>query len=47
MHTIAPGLNPPDDINVLIEIPQGGMHVKYEWPIVSASLEPERYEPMA
>jgi inorganic pyrophosphatase len=24
------GQNPPDDVNVIIEIPQGGLPVKYE-----------------
>ena len=27
---IPPGRNPPIEINVLIEIPQGGVPVKYE-----------------
>jgi|TARA_R110000868_G_scaffold6550_2_gene36951 inorganic pyrophosphatase len=27
---IAPGINPPEDINVIIEVPVGGQPVKYE-----------------
>ena len=29
MKNLSPGKNPPEEINVLIEIPQGGL-VKYE-----------------
>ena len=34
---IPPGLNPPDEINAVIEIPQGGVPVKYELDKVSGS----------
>lgn len=40
---IPPGTNPPDDINVLIEIPQGGVPVKYELDKVSGALFVNRF----
>ena len=40
---IPPGRNPPDDINVLIEIPQGGVPVKYELDKVSGALFVNRF----
>jgi inorganic pyrophosphatase len=40
---IPPGSNPPDDINVLIEIPQGGVPVKYELDKVSGALFVNRF----
>jgi inorganic pyrophosphatase len=40
---IPPGNNPPDDINVLIEIPQGGVPVKYELDKVSGALFVNRF----
>jgi inorganic pyrophosphatase len=35
VHKIPPGANPPDEIHVLIEIPEGGVPVKYELDKVS------------
>ena len=40
---IPPGRNPPDDINVVIEIPQGGVPVKYELDKVSGALFVNRF----
>jgi Inorganic pyrophosphatase len=40
---IPPGRNPPDDINVLIEIPQGGVPVKYELDKASGALFVNRF----
>jgi inorganic pyrophosphatase len=40
---IPPGRNPPDEINVLIEIPQGGVPVKYELDKVSGALFVNRF----
>ncbi len=40
---IPPGNNPPDDINVLIEIPQGGVPVKYELDKASGALFVNRF----
>ena len=35
---IAIGDNPPDDINVIIEVPIGGQPIKYEMDKVSGTL---------
>jgi len=40
---IPPGRNPPDDINVLVEIPQGGVPVKYELDKDSGALFVNRF----
>src|SRR5438309_11403171 len=40
---IAIGRNPPFDINVLIEIPQGGEPVKYEFDKASGALMVDRF----
>jgi inorganic pyrophosphatase len=40
---IPPGRNPPDEINALIEIPQGGVPVKYELDKVSGALFVNRF----
>src|SRR5271166_108243 len=37
------GENPPDDINVLIEIPQGGAPVKYEVDKTSGAMFVNRF----
>ena len=40
---IPPGRNPPDEINVLVEIPQGGVPVKYELDKQSGALFVNRF----
>ncbi len=40
---IPPGRNPPPEINVLIEIPQGGVPVKYELDKISGALFVNRF----
>ncbi len=40
---IPPGRNPPDEINVLVEIPQGGVPVKYELDKLSGALFVNRF----
>ena len=40
---IAIGRNPPDDVNVIIEIPQGGAPVKYEIDKSSGALLVDRF----
>jgi inorganic pyrophosphatase len=40
---IPPGRNPPEEINVLVEIPQGGVPVKYELDKVSGALFVNRF----
>jgi inorganic pyrophosphatase len=40
---IPPGRNPPMEINVLIEIPQGGVPVKYELDKISGALFVNRF----
>jgi len=40
---IVPGEKPPWDINVLIEIPLGGVPVKYEIDKVSGALKVDRF----
>jgi inorganic pyrophosphatase len=40
---IPPGRNPPIEINVLIEIPQGGVPVKYELDKISGALFVNRF----
>lgn len=40
---IPPGRNPPIEINVLVEIPQGGVPVKYELDKISGALFVNRF----
>jgi inorganic pyrophosphatase len=40
---IPPGRNPPEEINVLVEIPQGGVPVKYELDKASGALFVNRF----
>ena len=40
---IAIGVAPPHDINVIIEIPQGGEPIKYEVDKVSGALRVDRF----
>ena len=40
---IAIGADPPRDVNVLIEIPQGGVPVKYELDKESGALRVDRF----
>src|SRR5215467_7741673 len=40
---ISPGRNPPDDLNVIVEIPQGGQPVKYELDKVSGAILVDRF----
>ncbi len=37
------GMNPPDDINVIIEIPMGGLPVKYEVDKDSGAMFVDRF----
>ncbi len=48
IDAIATGLNPPDDINVIIEVPVGGEPIKYEMDKASGTLFVDRflYTPM-
>ncbi|HEU0071395.1 MAG TPA: inorganic diphosphatase [Alphaproteobacteria bacterium] len=40
---IPTGVNPPDDVNAVIEIPQGGLPVKYELDKASGALFVDRF----
>jgi inorganic pyrophosphatase len=40
---ITPGRNPPDEIHVVVEIPQGGVPIKYELDTVSGALFVNRF----
>lgn len=40
---ITPGRNPPDEIHVVVEIPQGGVPIKYELDKVSGALFVNRF----
>src|SRR5579864_4086183 len=40
---IRPGQNPPHDINVIVEIPQGGEPVKYELDKASGAIFVDRF----
>src|SRR5882672_9065353 len=40
---IPPGRNPPDEIHVVVEIPQGGVPVKYELDKLSGALFVNRF----
>jgi inorganic pyrophosphatase len=48
LDAIATGKNPPDDINVIIEVPVGGEPIKYEMDKASGTLFVDRflYTPM-
>ncbi|HET6388827.1 inorganic diphosphatase [Hyphomicrobium sp.] len=48
LDAIKPGNNPPDDINVVIEVPVGGEPIKYEMDKASGALIVDRflYTPM-
>lgn len=48
LEAIAPGKSPPDDINVIIEVPVGGEPIKYELDKASGVLMVDRflYTPM-
>ena len=48
LDAILPGKNPPDDINVVIEVPVGGEPIKYEMDKASGALIVDRflYTPM-
>lgn len=48
IDAISPGTNPPDDINVIIEVPVGGEPIKYELDKASGTLVVDRflYTPM-
>ena len=43
VRKIPPGANPPDEIHVLIEIPEGGVPVKYELDKVSGAMFVNRF----
>ncbi|MDQ8029760.1 MAG: inorganic diphosphatase, partial [Brevundimonas sp.] len=43
LDAIPVGPNPPWDINVVIEIPQGGLPVKYEMDKASGALFVDRF----
>ena len=48
LDAIATGYNPPDDVNVIIEVPVGGEPIKYELDKASGTLVVDRflYTPM-
>ena len=48
LDAIKPGNNPPEDINVVVEVPIGGEPIKYEMDKVSGALIVDRflYTPM-
>ncbi len=48
IDALKPGTNPPDDINVIIEVPVGGEPIKYEMDKASGALFVDRflYTPM-
>jgi inorganic pyrophosphatase len=43
LHAISVGHNPPFDVNVVIEVPQGGLPVKYEMDKESGALFVDRF----
>ena len=43
LHAISIGPNPPWDVNVIIEVPQGGLPVKYEMDKTSGALFVDRF----
>ena len=38
INNFTPGINPPEDINVIIEVPLGGEPIKYELDKVSGAM---------
>lgn len=48
LDAILPGKNPPEDVNVVIEVPVGGEPIKYEMDKASGALHVDRflYTPM-
>ena len=43
VRKIPPGRNPPDEVNAFVEIPQGGLPVKYELDKASGALFVDRF----
>jgi inorganic pyrophosphatase len=43
LSKIQTGVNPPDDVNIIIEIPQGGFPVKYELDKASGAMFVDRF----
>jgi inorganic pyrophosphatase len=43
LDAIAIGLNPPDDLNVIIEVPIGGEPIKYEMDKAAGTLVVDRF----
>ena len=43
LDAIAIGLNPPDDLNVIIEVPMGGEPIKYEMDKAAGTLVVDRF----
>ena len=43
LSKISSGQNPPDDLNVLIEVPLGGDPIKYEIDKASGAMFVDRY----
>ena len=43
LDAIAIGRNPPDDVNVLIEVPIGGEPIKYEMDKAAGTLVVDRF----
>ena len=43
VRQIPPGRNPPDEVNAFVEIPQGGLPVKYELDKASGALFVDRF----
>lgn len=43
LNKISPGNNPPDDLNVVIEVPLGGDPIKYEIDKASGAMFVDRY----
>ena len=43
LSKVSPGLNPPQDINVVIEVPLGGEPIKYEFDKTSGAMFVDRF----
>src|SRR3954469_5082447 len=43
INAIKPGIHPPDDVNVVIEVPIGGEPIKYEMDKASGALFVDRF----
>ena len=43
LEAIAIGINPPDDVNVVIEVPIGGEPIKYEMDKAAGTLVVDRF----